>query len=475
MAKTRKINNALTRIFDQSSSIVYLISDEFQLSYANEACAFWIGMELETLVGTNLIYTSEVLEDEAENAAKGLSIAPNLIASLEAVDSFAIEIYSDAGSQSVSRSATASAIYDHRGVLSGYLVVGSATHRPTDEPNIREALSSPAKLHNALVLVRQQHQKRFNLKRLVGTSAAADRVRRQLQSAADSDGDVLIVGPTGSGREHVARTVAGTLYDSDDADDTKLIPLHCRITDPSQIQTTMKELLNLRDTKATLLLIDVDLMLPGSQQELLGYMRLPGFSARMIATSSSILIDPNSQFDQTLASRLSTMTIELPGLSQRREDLPLLAQAILESKNDQQARQFSGFTRQALEMICEYDWPGNFVQLAAAIEEAATNATGSIIQIADFSETFQHSIKAQRLAPKEETKIDLTNYLLTIEEQLVDRAVTQAKGNKTKAAELLGLSRAKLLRRLAVFQKADQGDDEMLDPSVFKEEAADEQ
>ena len=475
MAKTRKINNALTRIFDQSSSIVYLISDEFKLSYANEACAFWVGMELDDLVGTNLVYTSEPLEDKAENAAKGLAIAPNLIASPEA-DSFAVEIFSGAGSQPTSRNATANAIYDHRGVLSGYLVVGSASGQQTNETNVRDALSLPAKLHNALVQVRQQHQKRFDLKRLVGTSAAADRVRRQLQSAADSDGDVLIVGPTGSGREHVARTVvaAGSLSGSD-VTETKLIPLHCSITDPSQIQATMKELLNERSTKATLLLIDVDLMDAGSQQELLGYLQLPGTSARMIATSSSKLIDPNSNFDQTLASRLSTMTIELPGLSQRREDLPLLAQAILESKNDQQARQFSGFTRQAIEMICEYDWPENFVQLAAAIEEAATRATGSIIQVADFSDTFQHSIKAQRFTPREETTIDLDKYLLTIEEQLVNRAVIQARGNKTKAAELLGISRAKLLRRLAVFQKADQGDEEMLDPSVFKEETVDEQ
>ena len=95
MAKNRKINNALIRIFDQSSSIVYLISDEFKLSYANEACAFWLGMELEELVGTNLIYTSEPLDDESENAAKGLAIAPNLIAAPEAVDSFACEIFSN--------------------------------------------------------------------------------------------------------------------------------------------------------------------------------------------------------------------------------------------------------------------------------------------------------------------------------------------------------------------------------------------
>lgn len=474
MAKTRKINNALIRIFDQSSSIVYLISDEFKLSYANEACAAWVGVELEHLVGTNLVYTTEPLEDEAENAAKGLSIAPNLIASLEAVDSLAIEVYSETDGKLESRKATASAIYDHRGVLSGYLIIASASNQAPPDTDVRESLSTPAKLHNALLLVRQRHQKRFDLKRLVGTSAAADRVRRQLQSATDSDGDVLIVGPTGSGREHVARTVvAGSASDPDTAE-TKLIPLHCSITDPLQIQATMKELLNQQLTKATLLLIDVDRMDAGSQQELLGYLQLPGLRARMIATSSSKLIDSSSHFDQLLASRLSTMTIELPPLSQRREDLPLLAQSILESKNDQQARQFSGFTRQAIEMICEYDWPENFGQLAAAIEEAASNATGSIIQVSDFSETFRHSIKAQRFVPKEEITIDLEKYLLDIEEQLVARAVAMAKGNKTKAAELLGISRAKLLRRLAMFKKADEGDAELLDSSVFKEETADE-
>ena len=71
--------------------------------------------------------------------------------------------------------------------------------------------------------------------------------------------------------------------------------------------------------------------------------------------------------------------------------------------------------------------------------------------------------------------IDLDQYLVKIEQQLIDRAVAQAKGNKTKASELLGISRAKLLRRLAAFQKAEQGDTEMLDSSVFTEEPVDDE
>ena len=114
--------------------------------------------------------------------------------------------------------------------------------------------------------------------------------------------------------------------------------------------------------------------------------------------------------------------------------------------------------------------------MAAAIDEAAAQADGPIIQAADFSENFQHAIKAQQYAAKATTKIQLDRYLMDIEEQLVVRAIAQSKGNKTKAAEMLGISRAKLLRRLAAFEQLDSDDNvELLDPSVFEEAASDEE
>lgn len=468
MAKSRKINNALIRVLDQSSSIVYLVSDELKLTYANEACALWVGLDLETLVETKLIYTSETLEDAAENSAKGLAIAPHLVDSQQ-VSSMTLNIFSVAGGSQAVRSANAEPVFDHRGQFLGYLVISNLSHDAAAAPDVPETINSPAKQHEALALFRERLQKRFDSKQLVGTSIAADRVRRQVSSAIASEGDVLVVGPEGSGREHIARSIVSHSLASADEASEVLVPLHCSITDPTQVQQTMKELLNHSTSSPTLLLIDVDQMDAGSQQELLGYLQLPGLSARMIATSSSQLTNSES-FHAALASRLSTLVIELAPLAERREDLPLLAQAILESRNDQGTRQFSGFTRQANEMICEYDWPGNFGQLAAAIDEAAANAGGPVIQVADFSTDFQHAIKAQQFAIKAETKIQLDQYLLDVEQQLVERAVAQAKGNKTKAAELLGINRAKLLRRLAALQQVEVVDgSELLDPSVFTE------
>ena len=478
MAKTRKINQSLTRVLDQSDSIVYLVSKDSELAYANEACATWVGLDLETLVGTELVYTSETLEDSKRDAVKGLAIAPHLIAATpDQQASFSWKIFASRGGQQDLRVAQAMPLVEEQSLL-GYLVVTKSFDEAATMPTAHESIDSPTRQHEALMLVRQEMQKRFDAKRLVGTSAAATRVRRQILSATASQSDVLLVGPEGSGREHLARTLfLDATQDASPADDKAMIPIHGSITDPAQIQQTMKELLNRKSDRSTLLLIDVDKMDGASQQELLGYLRLPGLTTRIITTASRELIGCE-RFDAALAQRLCTLVIQLVPLSDRREDVPMIAQAILESKNDQTSRQFSGFSRQANEMICEYDWPGNFGQLADAIDEAAHNANGPIIEVDDFSTDFHHAIKAQRFAQVAETKIQLDTYLIDIESQLVQRAIAQAKGNKTKAAELLGISRGKLLRRLAMFEQAasEKGDPqlasddgELLDPSVFKE------
>lgn len=526
MAKTRKINNALIRALDQSRSIVYLVSDQQTLIYANESCGRWLAADIESLIGTPFVYTSQQLPDPAQQAIKGLALPPDLFTSRESnsVSSFELEIFASSSnnldnssttaenepapfqpetqSQSQSLHAVANAIYDHRGILSGFLVVANlpadqsadSNANSSREIDTRAAINEPAKLHRALAAVREWQQQRFSLKSFVGTSAAIDRVRRQATSAIESRSDVLIVGPPGSGREHLARTLIAE-SEPDDANasdsDANLIPLHCAITDPMQVQATMKELAGsikrfahspTPHTAATLLLIEVDQLDRASQQEVLGYLQLPGFSVGTIATAGCNILNLHSDFDSQLANRLSTLTIELPSLSQRREDLPLLAQALLESGNEKNAKQFSGFTRQAIELICEYDWPQNLDQLAAAIEAAAAVATGNIIDVSDFPDSLHHAIQAQRFPAKLETKIQLDDYLLEIEQQLIERAVAQASGNKTKAAELLGVSRAKLLRRLQQFaapesesqSEAETHADGLVDESVFREEPHDE-
>ena len=168
---------------------------------------------------------------------------------------------------------------------------------------------------------------------------------------------------------------------------------------------------------------------------------------------------------------ISTLQIELVSLAQRKEDLPLLAQQILESHNHNQTKQLSRFSEQAMEAICECDWPNNFDQLSATIQAATESASGSIIELSDFPDAFHQRINAQQSVKKPDESIDLDAYLLDIEKRLVERALDRSKGNKTAAASLLGISRAKLLRRLQQFNLTDAAsdDDQLLDESVFEE------
>jgi DNA-binding NtrC family response regulator len=485
MAKTRKINNALIRVLDQSRSIVYLVSDEQTMTYANQSCADWLGLELESMIGTSLVYSTESLSDPMQNNLKGLALPPDLFATGTVVAkeksqaSVQLRITSNNTHKPVAYMATASPIHDHRDMLSGFLVVATQPNELSEAVSTREAIDDPVKLHQALATLREKQRRLFDLRRLVGTSSGSARVRRQVESAIDSRSDVLIFGRLGTGREHVARTI----FNHANTNDEDLIPLHCAITDPMQVQSTMKELASQNKkrqhdpaaTTSTLLLLEVDKLDARSQQEVLGYLQLPGFSIRTISTATQELFAQESSFDQQLASHLSTLTIELPTVTQRREDLPLLAQAILEFGNDKNVKQFSGFTRQAIELICEYDWPQNLDQLTAEIENAAAQATGNIIQATDFSDRIHHAIQAQRFAAKPEVRIQLDDFLLNIEKQLVERSIAQAKGNKTKAAELLGISRAKLSRRLQQFETPEPENDPALqvDESVFKEEKID--
>ena len=76
---------------------------------------------------------------------------------------------------------------------------------------------------------------------------------------------------------------------------------------------------------------------------------------------------------------LSTVTIELPPLAKRRDDLPLLAQALLEDQNVRSGKQLAGFSSEALDRLCAYAWPGNMAELAEVVAESHSRASARLI------------------------------------------------------------------------------------------------
>ncbi len=281
------------------------------------------------------------------------------------------------------------------------------------------------------------------------------RVREQVHLAVTGGGRVVIVGPPGSGREHVARTIhSGPAPDAAGL----LLPLSCGTLDAELLRTTILAFLRRCAATApalrpTLLLLDIDELSEESQAELLAFFRIPTFRARTLVTSRRSLLElaDASLFSRELALALSTLVIELPGLAERRQDIPLLAQQLIEEFNARGGRQFQGLSPDALDAIAPLPWTGNVLELADVLHEACRTAAGPWITADDLPQRVRLVGMAVAHPPRETETIVLDEFLAEIERELIQRALRQARGNKAQAARLLGLPRARLLRKLTQF------------------------
>jgi len=175
-----------------------------------------------------------------------------------------------------------------------------------------------------------------------------------------------------------------------------------------------------------------------------------GFSFRVIGTARRSLMElaRQGEYREDLAAALCTLLIELPPLAERRSDVPLLAQMFVEQTNARTDRQVAGLTAEALDYLAAYPWPGNVDELAQVIREAHGRAEGAEITARDLPPKLHLALSAAAHPRRPDETIVLDEFLARIERELVVRALARAKGNKTKAAKLLGMTRPRLYRRL---------------------------
>jgi len=144
------------------------------------------------------------------------------------------------------------------------------------------------------------------------------------------------------------------------------------------------------------------------------------------------------RFRQDLLFRLNTVEIPVPPLSERPEDIPLLAHHFLAHHTQSYKKTLEGFSEAAIQALLAHEWPGNVRELSHAVERGVLMARGSRIEAADLG------LKAERdLAPRLE---DLP--LEDVERLLIKKALARQDGNVSEAAKVLGLSRSALYRRL---------------------------
>ena len=101
-----------------------------------------------------------------------------------------------------------------------------------------------------------------------------------------------------------------------------------------------------------------------------------------------------------------------------------------------------------MQSLTDYDWPGNLDELRKTIESLAKKTLGELVTVDDLPDRFQHALQAQQIGGNSVPAIQLDQYLANIEKQLIERALSKADHNKARACKLLGISRAKLGRRI---------------------------
>jgi len=157
-------------------------------------------------------------------------------------------------------------------------------------------------------------------------------------------------------------------------------------------------------------------------------------------------------FREDLYYRLGMVEIRLPRLADRKEDLPLLQRYFLERFSEQYGKPISGFTRRAQALLARHYWPGNVRELENVIGSACMVTRDDVIDIPDLPEHLS--------GPGDEERSDALISLETLERRHVQHVLARLDGNKNRAAEVLGISRATLysiLQKISSAQKADAG------------------
>ncbi|MEW5975627.1 MAG: sigma-54 dependent transcriptional regulator [Acidobacteriota bacterium] len=298
--------------------------------------------------------------------------------------------------------------------------------------------------------------------KLIAESAVMQLVRELIQRVGPSDAHVLITGENGSGKEVVARELhaaslraskpmvtvnAGGL--SEGVFESELLG-HVKgaFTDAKADRVGRFELAD----GGTLFLDEISnvplnqqakllRVLETGQFERVGSSRTRRLDVRVLSATNADLAQEvaSGRFRQDLLYRLNTIEIRLPPLRERLADIPLLANHfLLRHTRHYRRKALTGFEDEAMQTLLRHPWPGNVRELDHAVERAVLMARGTLIQSSDLG-----------LSPDPYASLRLEEMgLEEVEAVLIRKALSRCEGNVTRAAELLGLSRSALYRRL---------------------------
>ncbi|SFI16515.1 AAA-type ATPase lid domain-containing protein [Planctomicrobium piriforme] len=297
---------------------------------------------------------------------------------------------------------------------------------------------------------------RYRVERLIAKSPAMQRVAAQIEIARQTVPAVHLIGPRGCGKEHVARLIH---YGSQNRQQ-RFVPIRCDGSSHFEISRTLNRIYESDEAQPVTIYLDqVDALPLDLQERVLAQMNR-GVHRHLSSSQSGLVQLDERRMNPELKLRLTSLIIEVPALRDRGDDLLLLAQQLLEEQNQPAGLQHQGFSTAVERLFRQYNWPGEVDELARVVTQAARKASSAIVDVADLPADFAAGFSAQAIRPLP-VRLSLEEQLAVIERQKIEQALEEARSNKSVAAEILQMPRARLYRRMAALGLAIGEDDEI--------------
>jgi DNA-binding NtrC family response regulator len=318
---------------------------------------------------------------------------------------------------------------------------------------------------------------------MAGASASMRQIFSLVEQVAPSRAAVLITGESGTGKELVARA----LHSLSPRANGPFVALNCAAMPESLIESELfghekGAFTGAVERRAgcfelaqqgTLLLDEIGDMPPNTQAKLLRVLedsrvrRLGGrtetlVDVRVVASTNKNLNDAIKQnlFREDLFYRLNVFEIQLPPLRERLDDVPILARALLDDLNRKHGTQVTEIALDAMELLRRHRWPGNVRELRNALERAVILAGEGVVLARHLPPAVVPSNAKETPAAAEASQDFLVlmpgTTIDDAERALVQRTLIMTKGNKTRAAEVLGISLKTLFNKLKGYDGAEQ-------------------
>ncbi len=324
-----------------------------------------------------------------------------------------------------------------------------------------------------VTLLRRRVQEMWGLGQLVGKSHAMQEVYRLIDHASQTTAPVLILGESGTGKELAARS----LHQLSPRRDGPFVAVNCSAIPENLLESEIfghekGAFTGAVERRAgcfelahggTIFLDEVAEMAPSTQVKFLriiqdGMVRRVGgknemkVDVRILAATNK---DPlqamkDGMLREDLYYRLNVFSVTLPPLRSRREDIPLLVEAFIQEFNSKYEKRLRSVDEETLRILTSHSWPGNVRELRNTLERASILCGGDLIGPGDLPK-LTTSVDAQ--SPREDQGLDAITILVgssveEAEKKLILRTLASVNNNKTKAAEILGISLKTLHNRL---------------------------